>query len=51
MADTKFASEVITEPLLQKIEALIDECLAVGVDADWILNVVETKIYGDDQNA
>jgi hypothetical protein len=38
----------VTEPLLQKLEALVDECLTAGVDADWILNAVERKIYGDE---
>ncbi len=45
------APAAVTEPLLRKLEAIIDECLAANVDADWILNAVESKIYGEVENA
>lgn len=44
-----YSGDQITEPLLKKLEALVEECLAAGVDADWILNAVESAIFGTEE--
>ena len=41
-----FAEANVTEPLLLEFEALVDRMLAAGIDAHWIIDALETKIYG-----